>query len=121
MGPAEVREHCVVNYAGKWLLRVAMQARPAGSADERAGVWRLQAIAHILKLARTIEILHCVQDRPGGQGVDRGAARGVGVLWSSAQTIHQLGRIVRHVLVTRLPSWALLTQWSISALAGSGR
>jgi hypothetical protein len=55
MRPAEVHEHCVVDGAGKSLLRAAMQAHQSGSADERAGVCRLQTIDRILKLARTIE------------------------------------------------------------------
>jgi magnesium chelatase family protein len=48
MGPAEVREYCLVDDAGRSLLRAAMQQRPGGT--------RMSARAYhrILKLARTI-------------------------------------------------------------------
>ena len=48
MGPAEVREYCPVDDAGRNLLRAAMQQRPEGT--------RMSARAYhrILKLARTI-------------------------------------------------------------------
>jgi magnesium chelatase family protein len=48
MGPTEVREHCVVDAAGKSLLRAAMQAHQSGSQMS------VRAYHRILKLARTI-------------------------------------------------------------------
>jgi hypothetical protein len=62
MGPAEVREHCAVDGAGKSLLRAAMQAHQSGSADERAGVpSHIEAGAH--------------DRRPGREPPHRGPAR----------------------------------------------
>jgi magnesium chelatase family protein len=54
MGPAEVREYCPVDDAGRNLLRAAMQQRPEGTRMSARAYADSDESDRILKLARTI-------------------------------------------------------------------